>query len=273
MARLFDDHIKRYSRSLNGAWSFKVDAQGVGKDEKWFLGLKNPETVNIPSVWNTELGLLGYEGACWYEKNFYFDGNLRLHFGAVMTECEVWLDGNYIGNHYGGFCEFSFTIPDVKAGEHRLTLLVNNSFDKHSIPQVKVDWYHYGGIIRDVEAARLVGISIINHKFEYTLSDDMSSATAHAIVELYNAESEIVTSEITYSVGDKIILSKNVTLDAGAVLTLVSDDVVLENIELWDIGSPKLYTSKIETDTDDIYDRVGFRKVEVSPDGVILNGS
>lgn len=272
MSRLFDDHIKRYSRSLNGAWSFKVDTERMGKDEKWFLGLSDAVTVNIPSVWNTEFGLLGYEGICWYEKKFYFEGNLRLNFGAVMTECEVWFDGEYIGYHYGGFSEFSFIIPRVKSGEHRLTLMVDNSFDKQSIPQKRVDWYHYGGIIRDVEAERLVGISVLNHRFEYTLSDDLKSANAHACIELYNAEGRSVTSHISYTVGESVILSESVTLGAGESLTLTGENTVLKNVELWNVGSPKLYTVKIETDTDDLYDRVGFRKVEVSREGVVING-
>ena len=50
MARLFDDHIKRYSRSLNGAWRFKIDKANVGKNEEWYRGLTDTLTVNIPSV-------------------------------------------------------------------------------------------------------------------------------------------------------------------------------------------------------------------------------
>lgn len=272
MARLFDEHIKRSVRSLNGAWRFKVDKNKCGEDERWFLGLTDAETVNIPSVWNTELGLLGYEGVCWYEKSFYFEGNLRLNFGAVMTECRVWFDGEYIGSHYGGFSEFSFIIPNVTAGEHRLTLSVDNSFDKQSIPQARVDWYHYGGIIRDVEAEKLVGISVLNHRFEYTLDDKFESAWAHAVIDLYNAEDKAVTSNVTYTVGDTVICSDDITLGAHEYKTLTSADSKLEDIKLWDIGAPNLYTVKIETESDDLYDKVGFRHVGVTPEGVTLNG-
>ena len=272
MARLFDDHIKRYSRSLNGAWSFKVDSAKVGKTEEWYRGLKCAVTVNIPSVWNTEFGLLGYEGVCWYEKNFYFEGNLRLNFGAVMTECEIWFDGEYVGNHYGGFCEFSFIIPEVKAGEHRLTLMVDNSFDNQSIPQKRVDWYHHGGIIRDVEAERLVGISVINHRFEYMLDDSLKNAEARAIVELYNAENKTVSTFISYTVGNVTVYSEKLTLSAHEYKTVESEYIAIDGVKLWDVGAPNLYTVKIETDTDDLYDRVGFRHVNVSPEGIILNG-
>ena len=52
-----------------------------------------------------------------------------------MTECKVWLDGEYLGYHYGGFCQFDFIIPDLKAGVHKLVLKVDNSFNEDSIPQ------------------------------------------------------------------------------------------------------------------------------------------
>lgn len=272
MARLFDEHIKRYSRSLNGAWSFKLDSERIGKSEKWYRGLTDAVTVNIPSVWNTELGLLGYEGVCWYEKSFYFEGNLRLNFGAVMTECDVWFDGEYIGNHYGGFCEFSFIIPDVAPGEHRLTLMVDNSFDKQSIPQARVDWYHYDGIIRDVEAERLVGIAALNHRFEYNLDKNLENAATRAIINLYNSENKAVSTKVTYKIGDVTVYSEDLTLSAHEYKTVSSSEVKLDKVKLWDIGEPNLYTVRIETDTDDLYDKVGFRKVEVSPEGVILNG-
>ena len=50
MLRLFDEHIKRPTRSLDGAWKFKVDKENIGVSESWFLGLKEAETVTVPSV-------------------------------------------------------------------------------------------------------------------------------------------------------------------------------------------------------------------------------
>ena len=273
MTRLFDEHIQREVKSLNGKWSFKTDKSKVGKEKKWFLGLSDAKTVMVPSVWNAEFGMLSYEGAAWYEKSFYYSGgNLRLCFGAVMTECEVWLDGGYVGNHYGGFSEFSFIIPDVSAGTHRLTLMVDNSFGAQSIPQKKVDWYHYGGIIRDVTAETLRGISILNHRLEYDLNLDTGTTCAKAYVELYNSENESVTSTLSYKIGDKAGFAKPVTLSAHETLEIESDDIVIANVEIWDPSSPRLYDISITTDSDDLFDRVGFRKVELSPEGIILNG-
>ncbi len=273
MARLFDEHVKRDVHSLNGAWKMKPDRDNVGKAEKWFLGLCDAATVAVPSVWNSEFGMLGYHGSVWYEREFYFGGgNMRLCFGAVMTKCEVWLDGEYLGSHYGGFTQFDFLMSDVSTGLHRLTVLADNSFDKQSIPQVKVDWYHYGGIIRDVEVETLSGIAILSHKLEYSIDKNGQRALARAYVELYNSEGEKLSGELDYILGGTSGFKANITLDAHEKCIYESEEFVIENLEVWDVLSPKLYNIAINTDTDDLYDRVGFREVSVSDDGVMLNG-
>lgn len=41
---------------------------------------------------------------------------------------------------------------------------------------------------------------------------------------------------------------------------------------IWDIDSPNLYQVSISTDTDDLYDRVGFRQISVENERILLNG-
>ena len=102
MKRLFDEHIIRQVSDLSGAWRFLVDPEDVGENDGWMHGLLSGETVIVPSQWNNELGLLNYEGCAWYEKKFNTcGGTLRFEFESVMTKADVWLDGNYLGNHYG----------------------------------------------------------------------------------------------------------------------------------------------------------------------------
>ena len=111
MQRLFTDHILRKTETLNGTWNFRIDPENRGVEEKWYLGLSDSEPVTVPSVWNTQFGLLTYCGAAWYEKRFHTEGGcLRFCFEGVMTEADVWLDGVHLGYHYGGFCQFDFIV-------------------------------------------------------------------------------------------------------------------------------------------------------------------
>ena len=271
--RLFDEHKKRKSASLDGAWRFLTDPRGVGDEKGYKNGLPEGETVIVPSVWNTESGLLEYEGIAWYEKKFYSEGGcLRFHFGAVMTECQVFLDGELLGSHYGGFCEFDFITPDVERGEHRLTLKVDNRFDEHSIPQKVVDWYHYGGITRSVTVETLEGVCILNHRFRYEMSDDLNSAECFSTVTLYNANPCETEANIKLTLDGIEVTSDTVSLPGREPFVAQLASFTVGDIRLWDEGKGELYTVEYLTETDDLIDRVGFRKIQVKEGKLLLNG-
>ncbi len=270
--RLFDEHKKRKSASLDGAWRFLTDSNYVGDEKGYKNGLPEGETVIVPSVWNTESGLLEYEGIAWYEKKFYTEGGcLRFHFGAVMTECQVFLDGAPLGEHYGGFCEFDFIVPDVESGDHRLTVKVDNRFDEHSIPQKKVDWYHYGGITRSVSIETLEGVCILNHRFRYELSDDLNSAECFSTVTLYNANSCKPEANIKLTLDGVEFVCDTVSLPAREYMTVQLPPFTVSDIRLWDEGKGELYSLEYTSETDDLIDRIGFRKIEVKDGKLLLN--
>lgn len=274
MSRIFVDRTKRQSACLDGMWFFKTDAENQGKDQKFYMGFTDGAQIAVPSVWNTELGLTEYNGAVWYSKDFYFEGgNLRLNFEAVMTYAEVWLDGKLLGDHYGGFSAFDFYVNNVEAGFHNLTLRVDNSFDENSIPQKKVDWYHYGGIIRSVYAEKVEEAVVTNLRFDYKLNDDLTSANATITAELFNSEDYEITSPVIFFFDGKEIFKTDITLSASETKKVTSPEFDVESIRLWDIGKPELYNISVTTETDDLFDRVGFRKIEVKDEKILLNGN
>ena len=271
MNRLFDEHIKRQVTSLDGAWKFVVDSDNTGEEKNFKNGFVSSKTVIVPSVWNNEFDLIKYEGVCWYEKDFYFEGNARLVFEGVMTECKVWLDGEYLGYHYGGFCQFDFIVPDLKAGVHKLVLKVDNSFNEDSIPQKDVDWLHFGGITRSVSVEKLNGTAITYAKFDYTLSKDRKSAEIFFTVDFYGADKKKDT-EFSISLNGEKIYSEIVALRKGSIKTIVTDKITLKNVKLWDTKNPYLYTVAFNTENDDLIDKIGFRTIEVKNCKLYLNG-
>lgn len=273
MARLFDEHKKQRVYSLDGTWRFALDPQDVGETESWQNGLPKAELVSVPSVWNSEFGNLTYEGYAWYEKVFYCpeEGMMRLTFEAVMTKADVWFDGVHLEGHYGGFCQFERLVY-ATAGEHRLTVRADNRFDAHSIPQTKVDWYHYGGIPRSISYEILHGICIFGNHFIYDLSEDLSTATGKFELMLYNAEKADCTSRLTVALGGTVVYDESVTLAAGEERVLVTPEFTVTDVHLWKMNDPYLYEVRMESDTYDLYDRVGLRRVEVKDEKILLNG-
>ncbi len=273
MKRLFDEHKIRKVIDLGGAWKFTLDPEKKGVNEGWQNGLPYGQTVIVPSVWNNELGNIMFEGWGWYERKFTTQGGtLFFQFESVMTEATVWLDGVQIAKHYGAFTPFEVTVNGASEGEHTLVVLADSSFDANSFPQRYTDWFNYGGIARDVTLNVLDGISIIKNHVKYELSDDLSAATVWCEIELYNADAKEATSPIKVTVGDSVIYAGEITLGAYEKATITTEKAVMENIELWQIKASKLYTVVASTATDDLIDKIGFRKIEVKNGDIVFNG-
>ena len=206
--RLFTEHTVRSCQSLDGAWKFVTDPEGNGLSRGYAMALpEDAETVLVPSVWNTKLGLLEYEGVAWYSRRFTFEGGtLRLVFEGVLTEATVYLDGEEVGGHYGGFTQFDVIVRDVAEGTHSLTVRVSNLFDEHSIPQAMVDWYHYGGITRSVSAEQLSGVSILGNRMHYELSSDLTRATVRFELSLCNATDSPIADLLRITLADSVLL-------------------------------------------------------------------
>jgi len=284
--RLFTEHKKRKVQSLDGAWQFATDPDNSGLENAWYRNMpKYAESVIIPSVWNTRLGLLEYEGIAWYSRSFYTEGGtLRFVFEAVMTQARVWLDGEELGSHYGGFSSFDFIVQEVKAGGHILTVRVDNSFDAHSIPQAQVDWYHYGGIIRSVSLETLEGICVLGCKVCYQLNDQLDSVSLHYELELFQADDKSKSVQTDYvravirpaGLEDVEVLGllepEQVSLAPSERCRLVTKEQILKQVALWSPESPALYMVEVTTSSDDLIDRVGFRKVSVEKEAILLNG-
>ena len=272
MRRQFDDHIIRHVKALDGAWNFRIDPENIGLQKGWHTSLPTAEKATVPSVWNTTLGLLEYEGAAWYERKFHTQGGtLRFVFEAVLTQADVWLDGEKLGEHYGGFCQFELLATDVTPGIHTLTVRADNSFDAQSIPQAKTDWWHYGGISRSVSVEELHGLCAMWNHLEYSLSEDLSVATAHFTAEIYNADSVLRTAAVRFVFDGQVVHTAEITLEPHTAVVVTTLDFTISSVQLWEPSSANLYDIAVVTDTDDLLDRTGLRKIEVRNMQILLN--
>ena len=154
---------------LNGKWNAIVDLYDQGEKMKVYEN-RTPRTneeffeysfegglrLNVPGDWNSQLPELKYyEGTVWYARHFEADprpGERQfLYFGAVSYRCKVYLNGEKIAEHEGGFTPFETELTGkLKDGDNFLTVMVNNRRTTDAIPALAFDWWNYGGITRDV---------------------------------------------------------------------------------------------------------------------------
>ena len=105
---------------INDGWAFSFD------NENW-------QNINIPYCPESKLSGIGYTDfipICYYKKSFVIkktEKRLILHFGAVDYRAIVYINGNYVGEHAGGYTPFAFDITDVTLdGENEIFMVVRD---------------------------------------------------------------------------------------------------------------------------------------------------
>lgn len=139
--------------NLNKNWLFLKEACAVEE-----LTNKEFSAIDIPHTWNAIDGQNGgdnyHRGLCWYKKTFTLhedsDNRVYIEFEAVNSVANVYLNGEHLGEHRGGYSTFRFDITDrVIDGENTIIVGADNSHIEDVYP-LFADFTFYGGIYRDV---------------------------------------------------------------------------------------------------------------------------
>jgi len=273
MHRTFATTTRRKQTYLDGLWDFAPDPDDRGMSEEWYSRFPtDAASLHVPGVWNTALGLLDYEGVGWYRRRFSIGActAAALHFAAVTQQANIWLDGEPVGEHYGGFLPFSFVIPEPAPGEHELVVRVDSTHDMTTtIPAANVDWFHNGGIARPVWVEDLFGPGYISSLRVMPVVTN-GRCTLRVRAELMNLTLATVNDTWTFFFEGKAIRSEHVSLgpcDCQVILFAAEVDA-----QLWSPQNPRLYTAQLVFGNDDLIERTGFRAIQVSGDRVLLNG-
>ena len=296
--------ISPESISLSGDWRFSVDRNLVGEKQGWFASDFDDsswESVSVPHTWNVMPKYLDYEGLGWYRRTFTVPAgagkpHLRLHFEAAFYVARVWLNGQFIGQHEGGYTSFEFDVSAVaKPGEtNSLAVQVDNLRSTSRIPaqlnpQWSFDWYNYGGIIRDVSLEITSQAYIAKQQIVSTPHliglDEADSAIVTATLTILNTSGEQLAGSIKANILDdnsgKTVLEALITMPVNIPAGTSGEvklSVTIPNPKLWHFDHPNLYrwsTSLIASDgvvldTDTI--TIGIRTVELKNGYFYLNG-
>ncbi|OCT14650.1 beta-glucuronidase [Paenibacillus pectinilyticus] len=272
MIRTFQQHNLRPTRILNGLWDFITDPDNKGVSEGWAsqFPVGSKKSV-VPSCWNNELGTYDYIGAAWYRTHFDTtrEANIRLVFEGILHHADVYVDGQHIGYHFGGFTQFAMILPHLTKGKHELVIRVDNTVDWQTLPTDIADWHSYGGIIRSVELQELPDVYIDTMKIDYQLKDNVADVQLQiSLSSLSHEDSSVEVSATT----EGLSLSAAHVLVVAGQSTQLTLSGSLADIQRWDVGQPALYTFTVTAGEDDLIDRTGFRTVEVQGSDILLNG-
>ena len=263
---MYEYGIKRQAamQDLGGAWLFKADKNNIGKKEAWENTFPNDAiTMPVPSCWNNTPAYYDYTGVGYYKKEFFAKkGNAKIIFEGVSNYCTVYLDGEEVLIHKGAYTGFCIYTNFKTDGTHTLVVRTDAYVDdENTVPNETRDWKVYGGIIRPVYLISLPEFFVDDLCVHYTLSEDLH--TANAVLE-FSAYGEGIHTYTLFA-DDKALKTTDVQAGKNKIA------FTLENIRLWNVLAPQLYTFSLESDTDAASVRTGFRKVAVNGRRIEVN--
>lgn len=227
--------------NLNGMWNYAVTSADV-QDSECADG-----KILVPFSIESALSGVGRrvtgEDALWYEREIVVPARWKgkrvmLNFGAVDWHAQVYVDGEFAGEHKGGYAPFTFDITDLlkKGRKHSLKVKVLDATDKSWQPRGKQILEPYGVWYTAVTGIwQTVWMEAVpaSHVKSYLATSDIDNGKLAVNVETLMQEGEVC----------KVVLS-----DAGDVVAVAEGcDVVLEvpQMKLWTPDAPHLYDLEI----------------------------
>lgn len=278
----------RIKQILNREWKFILkdvsNAEAVDfNDSKW-ENINLPHSFSIPYfMWNSV-----YHGYGWYRKEIeipadWKNKNINLEFEGAFIEKEIYVNGEYVGKHVGGYTGFNFDITRyLKAGKNIIAVRVNNFHQPNVAPRTG-DHQFSGGIYRDVYLNITDKLHIdVNGTFVTTTEVSKVSAVCQILTEVRNNYKEdkdfIIKTEIRDSKGKVVAEIQSKEIARKSAVTVISQKLpVIKRPELWSPESPDLYHAITilyckGKEIDNYQTTFGIRKFEWTADkGFLLN--
>ena len=261
-------------QSLNGLWDYALTDKNAGAPPTTFDG-----TMAVPFPYESALSGLGRpsipDQRLWCRRHFSVPAGwkgqrLLLHFGAVNWDSSVFVNGQPVGTHRGGYGSFTFDITDaLKPGvPNELAVSAWNPL-RENVPDAQVmgkQRAHPSGIYYSAATGIWQSVwmepvpsaaSIGNLK----LTPDLDNKSLHVTVE-------------TAALGAKV---KVVATDAGKAVATVEGDgnsellLPISKVHAWTPDDPHLYdlTVTLSQDgktVDKVSSYFGMRKIALGPD-------
>mgnify|MGYP000845581123 CR=1 FL=1 len=305
-------HLKASQRTYNFNSDWKVYVGNIDRaieenfdDSKW-------KSVTLPYAWNEDEAFKNdirehSVDIAWYRKEFVLpvnseNKNVFLEFEGFRQAAELYINGNYIGNHENGVMAAGFDISaSVKPYPEKNIIAVRTDNDweyREKFYNQKYQWAdrnfnaNYGGIPKNAYLhvtnkvyQTLPLFSNLGTTGTYVYASEFDIPNKKATI---NVEAEVKNDNRTAKVANlNIVLEdlegKEVAIFKGVARTISPNGIsILEasqevkNLEFWSWGYGYLYNvkSQLEVDrkvVDEVNIKTGFRKTEYKDGMVYLN--
>ena len=257
-------------KNLNGLWDFCV----VNELIETLQDFKYEGKILVPFAIETSLSQVERE----FKENqtlvyrTFFKHKAKnqiplLHFDAVDYKCFVFLNGIKVGEHKGGYFNFTINIKDAlkEVGDNELIVLVQDPSDTYSQQRGKQKLQHGGiwytptsGIWQSVWLENVPKVYIEKIKIKPDIDGDF--------IDLYVAVND--PEKVEKYTADIFLQGKQI---ASAESELNQFRIRIKNPRLWAPENPVLYDIKISCGFDEVESYFGMRKFELKGKKFYLN--
>lgn len=290
---------QRVVYTINDGWKFTkgspFEAQLAGCDDSSW------ETVNIPHTWNNKdaddetPGF--YRGPAWYRKQLFVDKSQEgrqtvIYFEGANQEVRFYLNGQFVGEHKGGYTRFCFDITShLRYGQENLFAIYVNNVYNPNIPPLSADFTFFGGIYRDVYLQFMNPVHIATNDYAssgvYIRTPEVNNSAASVEITTLLTNNTLQPAEIRV---ENVICDADgkevkkthaeIKLASGETKTDISKKIKIDSPRLWDIDDPYRYMvytrildNKKGTLLDEVVNPLGLRWFKFdSEKGFFLNG-
>ena len=257
-------------QNLNGLWDYAIVAKAEDQPTNFQGKILVPFAVesSLSGVGDS----VGQANNLWYKTTFTLPGAMRkkkvlLHFGAVDWETEVYVNGESVGTHRGGYDPFTFDITAQVASGNEQALVVKvwdptNDGPQPRGKQVKDPrgiWYTpVTGIWQTVWLEAVPDTYIASTKHTPNLDDQSITVSARVENQQDGDQLQVKVLDDGNTVAEQ-------TVAAGEAVHLTMDNPTLwspENPHLYDLEVALLRKGKI---VDQVKSYTAMRKISMEP--------
>ncbi len=266
-------------QNLNGQWQFEIDHGNSGAERGLFQdGVELAQKIEVPFCPESKLSGIEYKDfmcSVWYKREFEMekerlDGVVVLHFGAVDYHATVYINGEYVGEHKGGYVSFSFDVTRfLKLGKNVVTVHAEDDTRNRLIPSGKqsVKYFSYGcSYTRTTGIWQTVWLEFLPKKYVKSVKyyPSVVKGELTVIAETVGKGSLCLTA--TYE--NELMGNVSCECDGGTVVLTLP----LKEKHLWEVGKGGLYDLKITYGRDEIKSYFGLRSLQLDGYKFRING-
>ena len=272
--------------NLNGEWTYEFDLANTGFERRLFENKGFADKIIVPFCPESKLSGVEHKDiitGIWYHRTIqapatWSEKKIMLHFGAVYYEAEVYVDGNFVGRHFGGSSPFALDVTKYLADGkvHDLVVRANSDLRRRTQGAGKQSLrsFSYGCVYtRTTGIWQTVWLEATN---DYSLDhiQVITDIDQHHVVFTPRYYRTLASNTLTINIKDngKLVAKKVMPQVEGMPII-----VPMKKYQTWSPENPKLYDVEyIISDKDGkVLDRIssylGMRKVHTDGNKVYLN--